>query len=187
LRKVQTLLDAGARVVVVAENTDQMLPLAGKSNIELIKSKYSKEYLVGASLVIACTNDPHVNARIHRDCQELEILCNIVDQPQLCDFFVPAVVKRGALQIAIGTEGNSPAFAGHLRKKLEQMFTEEHGRFVEELEAVREYIGEKVSDPGVRKAVLGELVDDESFDYFKQNGPAAWRDRAEKIIEQYSS
>jgi precorrin-2 dehydrogenase/sirohydrochlorin ferrochelatase len=112
----------------------------------------------------------------------LEIPCNVVDVLQLCDFFVPAVVKRGDLQIAIGTEGYCPAYAGHLRKKLETIFTEEHGQFLSELEWVRREIIERIPAPADRKSLLGKLVDDESFEYFRVNGPAAWRERAQATI-----
>jgi precorrin-2 dehydrogenase/sirohydrochlorin ferrochelatase len=110
VRKVQALLTAGARVVMVAENIDDKLSALWKgTNPELVRSRYSRNYLVGACLAIAATNDHQLNRQIYRDCQELEILCNVVDKPELCDFFVPAVVKRGDLQIAIGTEGHSLA------------------------------------------------------------------------------
>jgi precorrin-2 dehydrogenase/sirohydrochlorin ferrochelatase len=147
----------------------------------LIRARYSKEYIAQAVLAIAATDDPAVNAQVYRDCQELEILCNVVDEPRLCDFFVPAVVKRGDLQIAIGTEGNCPAYAGHLRKKLEALFTEEHGRFLAELERARREVIEQIPEPD-RKAMLGRLVDDESFEYFRANGPAAWRERARALL-----
>lgn len=185
-RKAQALLGAGARLVVVAEHVDDMLAaLCRDGKAELIESKYSKNYLVGAVLAIAATNRPEVNKQIYRDCQELEILCNVVDQPQLCDFFVPAVVKRGDLQIAIGTEGYCPAYAGHIRKKLEQTFTDEHGEFLAELQTLRERIITHVGPPADRKALLGKLVDDDSFGFFTRNGSAAWRQRAEKIIQEY--
>ncbi|UCG55900.1 MAG: hypothetical protein JSU70_13635, partial [Phycisphaerales bacterium] len=94
-------------------------------------------------------------------------------------------VKRGDLQIAIGTEGYCPAYAGHLRKKLDQTFTDKHGEFLAELEAARKRILLDVPDATARKTVLGELVDDESFEYFNKNGPEAWRDRAESIVEEH--
>jgi len=188
VRKAQSLLAAGARLVVVAEHIDDTLTaLCQGTNAELIKSKYSKDYLMGAVLVIATTNKPELNRRVHRDCQELEILCNVVDQPELADFFVPAVVKRGDLQIAIGTEGHYPAYAGHLRKKLEQTFTDKHGEFLAELETLRKRITCDVPDPADRKALLGQLADDKSFEYFIQNGSAQWRDRAEKITKEYQT
>lgn len=186
VRKAQALLAAGARLVVVAETVDDVLTdLCAESGAELIRSSYSKDYLGKAVLAIAATNNQELNNQIYKDCQELEILCNVVDDPPNCDFFVPAVVKRGDLQIAIGTEGYCPAYAGHLRKKLEQTFTDKHGQFLGELEAVRKRILLDVPDATVRKTVLGELADDESFEYFDKNGPEAWRIRAERIVEEH--
>jgi precorrin-2 dehydrogenase/sirohydrochlorin ferrochelatase len=164
-----------------------MTALCADNKAELVKSKYSKDYLVGAVLAIAATDDRRLNKQIHNDCQELEILCNVVDEPDLCDFFVPAVVKRGHLQIAIGTEGDCPAYAGHIRKMLEKIFTEQHGEFLAELEALRERIIKEVPDESDRKALLGELVDDRSFEYFTKNGSAAWCRRAEEIIAEHKS
>ena len=184
-RKAQSLLDAGARLVIVAEHINDILTtLCQGTNAKLIQSRYSKDYLVGAVLVIAATGNLQLNRQIYKDCQELEILCNVVDDPQLCDFFVPAVVKRGDLQIAIGTEGNCPAYAGHLRKKLEQAFTNKHGEFLAELEVFRKRIIEQVPNPTDRKALLGQLVDDKSFEYFVQNGPDKWRLFADKLISE---
>jgi precorrin-2 dehydrogenase/sirohydrochlorin ferrochelatase len=187
LRKAQGLLDAGARLIVVAEEpSDVLAALCTQYRAELVRSKYSKQYIAEAVLVIAATNDPKVNEHVYRDCQSLEILCNVVDDPQHCDFFVPAVVKRGDLQIAIGTEGYCPAYAGHLRQKLETIFTEEHGRFLAELERMRREIIDAVPASADRKSLLGELVDDESFEYFRASGPAAWRERAEAIIKSHT-
>ena len=135
---------------------------------------------------MAATNNTKVNEQVYHDCQELEVLCNVVDDPRLCDFFIPAVVKRGDLQIAIGTDGYCPAYAGHLRKKLETVFTEDHGRFLSELEGVRKQIIERVANPAERKSLLGELVDNRSFEYFKTNGSDAWRERAERIISEHA-
>jgi precorrin-2 dehydrogenase/sirohydrochlorin ferrochelatase len=183
VRKAQGLLAAGARLVVVAEHVNDMLTsLCARSEAELVRSKYSKNYLAGAVLAIAATNNRPLNKRIYKDCQELEILCNVVDAPEFCDFFVPAVVKRGDLQIAIGTEGYCPAYAGHLRKKLERTFSNKHGQFLAELETLRKRIIKDVPETGDRKALLGQLVDDKSFEYFIENGPAKWQDYAERLI-----
>ena len=183
VRKVQALSDAGARVVVIAPAVDPAFEqICGKGDIELVISTYSKDYLVEATIAIAATNDLKLNRRVYEDCQELEVLCNVVDQPELCDFYIPAVVQRGSLQIAIGTDGKCPAYAGHIRKKLEDMFTEAHGRFLTELETVRKQIITEIADPAERKALLGELVKDESLDYFIKNGSDAWRKRAANMI-----
>jgi precorrin-2 dehydrogenase/sirohydrochlorin ferrochelatase len=186
VRKAQALLNAGARLVVVAERIDNMMRVIcqGK-NAELIKSRYTKDYLAGAVLVIAATNNNQLNKQIYKDCQELEILCNVVDVPELCDFYVPAVVKRSDLYIAIGTEGCCPAYAGHIRKKLGKIFTEKHGQFLTELEELRKRIIEEVEEPADRKALLGELADDKSFEYFIENDQDQWRTFVEELINKF--
>lgn len=185
VRKVQSLAQANARITVVAEHVPSNFVEAFQiPQVELVISSYRKDYLVGATLVVAATNDLVLNRQIYEDCQELEVLCNVVDQPELCDFYMPAVVQRGSLQIAIGTDGHCPAYAGHLRNKLEELFTEEHGRFVEHLEAMRIRILNEIADPNQRKAILGRLVSDESFEVFHRDGPARWQQYADGQLHQ---
>lgn len=187
-RKAQSLIDAGARLVVVGKQIDEALEgLCQSKGVRLVKGSYAKEYLVGAVLAIAATNDTELNKQIYKDCQELEVLCNVVDVPDLCDFFVPAVVERGPLQIAIGTGGHSPAFAGHLRKKLEEIITDQHGQFLTELNAIRKLIIKRVPDPNDRKILAGVLVEDKSFELFVGEGAEAWRTWANDKVEEYEA
>ena len=184
VRKAQTLLDSGARLIVVAENIDKLMTaLCKNKNAELIRSRYEKTYLTGAVLAIAATNDHELNKQIYKDCQTLEILCNVVDEPELCDFFVPAVVKRGDLQIAVGTDGKCPAYAGHIRKMLEKIYTERHGEFLNELEKMRLKIFNEIPEEDKRKIILGKLTDDKSFDYYKENGPEKWYTYANELMK----
>jgi len=98
---------------------------------------------------------------------------------------VPAIVKRGDLQIAIGTEGRCPAYSGHIRKKLEKIFTEKHGQFLTELEELRKRIIKEVAEPADRKALLGELVDDKSFNFFLENDQDQWQIFIEDLINKF--
>jgi precorrin-2 dehydrogenase/sirohydrochlorin ferrochelatase len=180
--KVKKLLAAGAKVTVIALEAGKEFSEL-KSKVTFQQADYSKDQLTGAILVIAATNDQQLNQQVYRDCYDLNILCNVVDSPELCDFYVPAVAQRGSLQIAVSTDGKCPAYAGRIRKQLEKQFTQEHGRFLDDLELVRQRILEEISEADKRKKLLQELVTDESFEYYKQNGPAAWRDRAENIIK----
>ena len=187
-RKILGLLEAKARLVVVAEHIDDALKARCKNtDIEFVEAKYSKDYLVGATIAFAATNDRKTNEQIYKDCQQLEILCNSPDNPDVCDFLLPAVVKRGDLQIAIGTEGNCPAYAGHLRQKIEEIITEDHGRFLAELETARKRIMETMPDSAERKALLGELVSDASFKYFVEKGSAQWQKNAEEKIKSHTA
>ena len=182
-RKARVLLDVGASLVVVAARIgESMRGVCGNGDAEIIECVYSNEYLSGAVLVIAATDDEAVNGRVFGDCRELGILCNIVDVPELCDFYVPAVVDRGCLKIAISTDGACPAYAGQLRKKLENMFTEQHGQFLEELRVMRIRIIDEVSDAKQRKCLLDTLVGDRSFGMFSENGLESWRVYADDLV-----
>jgi len=188
-RKAGTLLDAGARLVIVAEHADAAVELLCQENkqAELVKSSYSKEYLNGATLVIAATNNRQLNKQIYNDCQNCGALCNVVDDPELCDFFAPAVLRRGDLQIAISTDGACPAYAGHIRKKLEDMFTDTHAKFLSELECLRAKVISEVSGADERKTVMGKLTDDASLEIFTACGVDKWRQYADKLVSQYKN
>jgi precorrin-2 dehydrogenase/sirohydrochlorin ferrochelatase len=188
LRKAQILLEGGARVVVVAEHVDPALELLCEENkkAELVKAPYSKEYLTGATLAIAATNNRQLNKQIYHDCQNLDVLCNVADDPELCDFFTPAIVKRGDLQIAISTEGVCPAYAGHIKKKLEEMFTDAHAEFLKELECLRARILKDIPDQAERKTLMGKLADDESFGIFIGHGVQEWRKYADELISKHT-
>ena len=182
-QKTRGLLEADARVVVV---TRQIVPeLAGLCQAhgsEVVLSDYAREHLGRARVVIACTDDRSINETVYRDCQQAGILCNVVDTPDLCDFYLPAVVRRHPLRIAIGTEGSSPAFAKKVRMQLEKQFTEEHSAFLRTLRSLRPEVLSAIGDLGRREALLTEFADDESFEYFVEHGAAAWQARCRERI-----
>jgi siroheme synthase-like protein len=182
-RKAQVLYEAGADVLVVAKSIcDCLQELCDSGHIKAIESAYEPCHLEGARLVIAATDDMSLNEQVYADCQANHILCNVVDIPHLCDFYVPAIAQQGSLQIAIGTDGKSPAYAGYLRRKFEAMFTEKHGQFLEELHCIRVHIIEHVADPAQRKALLKQLVRDASFEVFLEKGSEGWTEYAHEII-----
>ncbi len=140
-RKVQDLLEAGARVTVVSpEITPGLAKLAEQRRIRLIKGHFTPEHLEGIILVVGATDDPEVNARVSAAAQARGIWVNIADAPELCTFIVPAQVKRGPLTIAISTGGASPALARRLREDLEAFFGPEYGAYLTLLQAVREKV-----------------------------------------------
>jgi precorrin-2 dehydrogenase/sirohydrochlorin ferrochelatase len=94
------------------------------------------------------------------------VLCNVVDDPAHCDFYYPAVVRRGALQIAISTDGKSPALAQRLRKELEREFDPVYAAWVEELGNARQRLFCQAMDPEERKRLLHRMVSRDSLDQF---------------------
>src|SRR3954470_3115914 len=118
LRKTQGLLEAGARVTVVAPES---LPDFDHLPLRLIRRCFRPADLDGVLLVFAATDDRRVNHRIRLAAQRRGILANIADSAADCDFIVPARVQRGDVQIAISTGGKSPRLSAELRRKLDEI------------------------------------------------------------------
>jgi precorrin-2 dehydrogenase/sirohydrochlorin ferrochelatase len=126
-RKVERLLACGAKVLVISPHiVPELAGLMKAGRIAGLLSEYDVKELEGASLVIGATDDEKTNAAISHDAKDRGIPVNIVDDPQKCDFILPSLVERGDLTIAIGTCGNSPALARHLREELEEAYGEEY-------------------------------------------------------------
>jgi precorrin-2 dehydrogenase/sirohydrochlorin ferrochelatase len=120
LAKVFSLLQSDARITVVApEAKSAIREMARSGRLVWHKRKYQPSDLAGAFLAIAGTSDFALNHEVFVEADRRGILCNAVDDPPNCDFYFPAVVRRGNLQIAISTAGESPAFAQKLRCALE--------------------------------------------------------------------
>ena len=161
LAKIRGLVGTGAKIRVVAVRVIvEVEELARGGSIELTQRAFEEADVSGARVVIAATNDAAVNERIMRTCRERDILVNVVDDPARCDFFVPSVIDRGRLRIAVSTGGSSPGFARRLRLELESRLHPSLGRYVELLASVREQIrGRYADDEELRRraneAVLG--------------------------------
>jgi precorrin-2 dehydrogenase / sirohydrochlorin ferrochelatase len=120
LAKIYSLLQSGARITVVApEAKSAIREMARSGRLVWNKRKYQASDLAGAFLAIAGTSDFALNHEVFVEAERRGILCNAVDDPPNCDFYFPAIVRRGDLQIAISTAGESPAFAQKLRCALE--------------------------------------------------------------------
>jgi precorrin-2 dehydrogenase/sirohydrochlorin ferrochelatase len=137
-RKVQRLLDCGAKVSVVSLQLNaELTALKDADRISYNACEYSIDFIHGAALVIGATDDEQTNLMISQDAREKGIAVNIVDDPQKCDFILPSIVERGDLAIAIGTGGKSPALARHLREELEARYGAEYEIFLQILGDLR--------------------------------------------------
>ena len=155
--KIGSLLDTGARVRVVAlRATAQVRHWAQAGAIRLQERAFRSADLNGVFLTLAATSSAGLNRRIYAAAQRRRILCNVVDVPQLCDFFYPAVVRRGDLQIAISTSGQSPSLARRIRRQLEQQFGPEYAAWLAQLgEARREVLGSGLPAQHKRRLLRG--------------------------------
>jgi precorrin-2 dehydrogenase/sirohydrochlorin ferrochelatase len=159
-RKVQGLLDADALVVVVSPKlSDALSALAAQGVIAYRPRPFRVDDVLGCTLVIGATDQPEVNMAVGKAARAHDVWVNIVDTPEACDFIAPAIVRRGALQIAISTGGHSPTLAKRIRMQLEEAYGPEYGRLLEKLGRERDRIRHLIRDPGLRKAYYERLVD----------------------------
>ncbi len=125
--KLEAVLRSATDVTVIAPRiTPRIAGWARESQVNYIAGEYREGAVRDFFLVITCTDSEAVNRKIYEECREAGILCNSVDDPTNCDFYAAAVVRRGELQIAVSTGGNSPALAQRIRRKLEQEFGPEY-------------------------------------------------------------
>lgn len=155
-RKIERLLDCGAKVSVVSPDLNPELDdLKKEKRIEHVVAEYAAEYLGGATLVIGATDNETINAAISSDAKTRGIPVNIVDDPQKCDFILPSLVERGDLTIACGTGGTSPALARMLREELEAVYGEEYATLLNILGQLR---GRMEKNAGVGRKWFDQLM-----------------------------
>jgi precorrin-2 dehydrogenase/sirohydrochlorin ferrochelatase len=139
--KIAGLLDTGALIKVVAlDASPTVREWAREGKIELDLRAFADDDLERAFLAVVATASRSLNERIYREAQRRGVLCNVVDVPDLCDFFYPAVVRRGDLQIAVSTAGQSPSLAQKIRQQLEKQFGPGYAAWVAELGETRRLI-----------------------------------------------
>ncbi len=157
--KIESLLQAEARVTVIApEALPRVVGWAEAGEIRWEQREYRAGDLAGAFLAVAGTATAEVNRAVFAEASERGVLCNAVDDPPFCDFYFPSIVRRGELQIAISTAGESPALAQRLRKEINASLPLDTGEWLMELGRLRREVTavEPIGEP--RKALLHELA-----------------------------
>lgn len=184
-RKVSSFLEAQAKVKVISPTlTEGLRQLVAKGAIDHLPRAYQDGDLEGAFLAIAATDDPAANRAIFQEAQARKILVNVVDEPSLCNFLVPAVVRRGSLIIGISTEGRSPALAARIRQRLESLFGPEYASLLDILGDLREWITD-VCPPEKRRDLWYWLVDSDLLELLREGKEQEARERAIAIVTTY--
>ncbi len=167
-QKLESLLESGADVRIVAPlASSEIQELSRSGRITWIQAEFQAEHLQDASLVIAATGNPEVNQVVYSAAQQRGVLCNSVDEPERCDFYYPALVRRGDLQIAISTAGKSPALAQRIRRELEEQFDSSYIGWLNWLGAVRELLFSRQMEPELRRRTLHRIAGRTVFERFK--------------------
>jgi siroheme synthase-like protein len=165
--KIPRLVQAGARVTVVSPKLSSRLAESVRNReIEWLPKPFESTDLDGRFLVVAATSLRDLNESVYREADKRNILCNAVDDTEHCHFYYGSVVQRGDLQIAISTNGKSPALAQLLRKELEHQFGPEYTAWLEWLGAAREVLRAQSTDPEMTKRWLHLLASPQMLERF---------------------
>jgi precorrin-2 dehydrogenase/sirohydrochlorin ferrochelatase len=150
--------------VIAREVLPEIEALAAQSKIALATREYSDSDLGAAPFVIAATNDSELNHRIYRAAITAGKLVNVVDDPEYCDFYFGSIVRRGALQVAISTAGESPAFAQRLKHEIDHALPADTGSWLARLGELRRHVNRVVAPGPERISLLRELARREACD-----------------------
>jgi len=182
-RKVFRLLRSEAWVTVVSpELTPTLEALYESEQIQVHRASYDRRFITNAFLVIGATNRPEINDHIYRDCHEQGILVNIVDDPERCDFILPAVVEQGDLSVAISTNGKSPALARKIRQDLSQHFGPEYGTLLSVLAKIRSLYRRSGKEIAPTSEIYARILATSILEDIRER---RW-DRIETIIKEHA-
>ena len=184
-RKVKLLLKCDAMVSVVSpELISRLKELNSKGKIKFFKGEFKEKYLKDMFLVIGATDNSEVNLKIYKAASKKNILVNIVDSPEICNFIVPSIVERGDLIIAIYTGGKSPALSKKLRKELEDRYGFEYSKFLNTMGSLRKKISSKIRDKKKREEIYNKLVDSDIIKLIRDGDDETVKSRVNEIIRQ---
>ena len=172
LRKAHALRRAGAMVRLVAAQLDSDADVDGMT---VLREPYQPRCLEGAALALACTNDRAANAAIARDARAAGALVNVADQPDDCDFFLPATAGDGDVTVAVGTGGAAPALAAELKRQLQQALPPRVGEFAAALQQLRAELKAQGGNAARRGRILHRLAGGAMYRIYIAEGLPALR------------
>jgi siroheme synthase-like protein len=155
--KVLGLLDCGADVTVVAPETDDELRA---TTARVVERRFMRSDVVGRFLVIAATSDRAVNAEVSSAAGERSTPCNVADDPELCSFILPAIVRRDPIVVGVSTGGASPALAQRLRDEIGELVRPEHAQLARKLASLRPWAKSALPTYKARRDYFQRVVEE---------------------------
>ncbi|MFC1833663.1 bifunctional precorrin-2 dehydrogenase/sirohydrochlorin ferrochelatase [Thermodesulfobacteriota bacterium] len=177
LRKVKTLLECGAKIIVISpELVEDLRRLSGESKFRWIAQHFADDLMSDfprPTLIFGTTDYREVNVRIYQAAEKRGIPCNIADVPDLCTFTVPAVVNRGDLMISVSTGGASPALSRRIRESLQRQFGEEYAILIQLLGSLRKQLLQLGGHSDENKKRFFKMVDSNLLQAIQDNDAEA--------------
>ncbi|OUS26031.1 uroporphyrinogen-III C-methyltransferase [Gammaproteobacteria bacterium 45_16_T64] len=182
VRKASLLVKAGGQIDVVAEQVCSGMTaiLESAEGSQLFQRRYQLDDLLGAKVVIAATNDEEVNRQVSEEAKALSVPVNVVDNPDLCSFILPAIIDRSPVVVAVSSGGQSPVLARLIRAKLETTIPASYGRLASLVGAVRDKVKARFSTINQRRAFWEETLTGPVAEYVF----AGKEEEAQKMLEE---
>ncbi len=183
-RKCALLRRADARILVVARTiSTQLRESCDAQSTELLESDFSAEQLDGAAIVIAATDSEAVNLEISEAANERGIPVNVVDQPHLCSFIMPAIVDRSPLVVAISSGGTSPVFSRKIKELIEIHIPARASKLARLMGSYRPRIRTKLSSFDIRLRFWEKALDSDIPELVYSGQEQAARKRIDELLD----
>lgn len=165
-RKAGLLLKAQANVTIVApELSVTTQSLIDSGSVEWLNLTFSHEHLLNRLLVIAATDNENVNRDVHSQAKSQNILVNVADCPELCDFILPSILDRSPIVVAVSSGGKSPILARQLRARLETLIPPTYGRLAELVGRYRSAVQDKLPKISMRRRFWESILQGKVADH----------------------
>lgn len=186
VHKVDALLEAGARIRVIAPSADDTVKRhAALGNLEWLRREYLPGDLTGAFVVFAATRNAAVHDAIWREGEANGQLVNVMDVVEQCNFHGVSFLRRGLLTIAIGTGGAAPALAVTIRKRFEREFGVEYERFLDFAATLRPEVARRIPSFKPRVKFWYALVESDALTMLRQNPEADLRPLVDALLDAH--
>jgi precorrin-2 dehydrogenase/sirohydrochlorin ferrochelatase len=189
VRKVLSLLDFNADITVLSPRfCQQLIDLSKSYEIKIIKKSYSKKYINNFKIVFCTTDNSKINQTVYKDCKEAGILLNVADDPLLCDFILPANIKRGSLTISVSSQGKAPFFVKGMKKKLEQFVSPVYSEIADLAGEYRDQIMKKAKAKSLtaKAKMFGRFLVTDWETLLAEKGKEDSRIYMQKILKEFN-
>lgn len=184
--KALQILAAEARIHIVSPTlTETLRQNVASGIITYRQGEFTETDLAGKVLVISATNVQAVNEAVAQAAQTRGVLCNVVDQPALCDFITPTIVTRGDLQIAISSSGKSPTVALRVKREISALIGEEYQTLLEITADLRAQFRQVTPDYNTRRDFLKSFVESAALDFIRAGKPDEAKALAQRMLDDF--
>ncbi len=187
LRKALSLLEFNAQVTVISPRVCKpLIELSKADKLKIILKPYSKEFIKDFKIVFCATNNLKINRTVYQDCNEENILINVADDPELCDFILPANIKRGDLTISIASQGKAPFFTRAIKKKLEEFISPVYSDIAELAGKFRKklLVSSRADSSNFKSMMFKNFLSVNWEDQIRQDGTAKSRRRFQNLLKE---